>query len=366
MSVELEELFHDLDLDAPTMSVSADSVVASGQQKVRRRRAAWGAGTGALAAAAAVAIAVGTAIPNSSSPSPMPAHSSTAARLGSFFARDGGAPTPRDEAQFSPMASGSDPSPTPQTTYQVYRSDDGVLRIRRVDKSGEVDLPAVTRYPDGGSATNDRAQTIIVRPVPADVTTVDLNVGSNSLAGGIDIAPIVLPDGTTAALFATQHAINPSSVGDASWWTSSGALRTSSGDSAEVVLLPGSDPASTVKFWYLPASARCGVRATFTGGASSGTDFLQTGGVCSTGLGYGTKVDGTTDRSVWALMMPGPISDVVTHPQPGQPDQAPQRTELSDGRILLWSLKTTPNGLIPYKTVSWTGPDGSMHTWPGA
>lgn len=296
----------------------------------------------------------------------MPAHTPAPA-LGSFFSGVGTAPLPRDEAQFGPMASGSDRTPTPQTTYQVYRGDNGDLRIRRIDKDDSLNLPEVARYADGGSATNDRSQTVVVRPVPADVTTASLYVGSNGLAGGVDVAPIVLSDGTTAALFVTQHQINPlDAVGDVSWWTTAGALQTSTGESAEVVTLPAPDHASTVKFWYLPMSARCGVRATFDGGAASGTDTLQTGGICSTGLGYGIKADGTANRSVWALMMPGPITDVETHPQPGQPNQAPKRTSLSDGRVLLWSIHSDTDDQLPYKSVTWTGPDGAMHTWPGA
>ncbi|PWJ26484.1 hypothetical protein ATK17_2647 [Branchiibius hedensis] len=357
MSVELEELFHDLDPAAPTMSVSADSVVASGQRKVRRRRALWGAGTGALAAAAAVAIAVGTALPDSSSPSPMPAHSSTPP-LGQFFQRDGDdAGLPRDEVTSTPMGKADGKPATPSTTYQVYRKD-GVLRIRRIDKTGSVDLPEVAQYKDGGSATNDRDQTVIVRPVPADTDTADLWIDPRSDYSMLGGAGVVLPDGTPAAVFWTGQRIDAAKyVGYASWWTTAGTLHASNGATATLVPLTTTAGSATT-FWSFESLGTCGVRVLTKGGTNGGTNDVAADGVCAT-----TITGGAPAHQVVAILAPGPVTKVTTTATTGGAAPALHTTPVGDGHVLMW-LDTTEVDHLPFREISWTSPDGKRLTWP--
>ena len=352
MSVELEELFHDL--DAPTMSVSADSVVASGQRKVRRRRALWGAGTGALAAAAAVAIAVGTALPDSSSTSPMPAHSSSAVALGSFFlhaGQDGGRAT--DRVTSTPMGKTNGADPTPSTTYQIYRYD-GVLRIRKLAASGSADLPATARFADGGSAANDRDQTVIVRPVPRDTRTAEIWFNPSANYDMSSTGAVMLPDGTTAAVFWTGRRIEASSgVGDVTWWTTAGTLRSSTGATATTVPLAHA-AGTTTTFWYFESLARCGVVMLSKDGSSGGADTSHRDGVCGTNFATG-------DRQVWAVLTPGPISNVSAPPTSTAPAPPLHQTAVGT-HVLLWT--ETASGHTPYKYVSWDSPKGERISWP--
>lgn len=368
MSVELEELFHDLDQTAPTMSVSADSVVASGQRKVRRRRALWGAGTGALAAAAAVAIAVGTALPDSSSTSPMPAHSSTPP-LGQFFQRDGDdAGLPRDEVTSTPMGKADGKPATPSTTYQVYRKD-GVLRIRRIDKTGSLDLPEVAQYKDGGSATNDRDQTVIVRPVPPDTVSAQIATDPDGADFGMmTSASAVLSDGTTAAVFITAQRIDPiTRIGYASWWTTGGALQTSNGETAVSTSLVAPGMSIDVKLWTLRNPNRCGLLATFDRGSASGDDPFQSDGTCATNLSAGTAPDGKTWDDVRAVVTTGPVTDVVATATPGHDAPSVHQTRMRDGRVVLWTVEHfTDNRPSTIKSLSWTDGSGRSHTSPSS
>lgn len=369
MSVELEELFHDLDLEAPTMSVSADSVVASGQRKVRRRRAAWGAGTGALAAAAAVAIAVGTAIPNSSSPSPMPAHSSRAdqTHLSEFFKRVGdNASVPMDQVSTSPMSTGSTSSPS--ATYQVYKDDD-TLRVRRLGKDGSVNLPVITRFSDGGSATDDGEQTVVVRPVPANTQSaqIDIDPGGTDF-GMMTNASVVLADGTTAAIFITEKRIDPiTRIGYASWWTTGGALQTSYGETAVSTPLAVPETSINVKLWTLHNPSRCGLIATFDGGSASGDDPFGSDGTCATNLSAGTAPDGKVWDVVSAVVSPGPVTDVVATATPGYRAPIVHQTRMRDGRVALWTVEHfTTNRPSTLKSLSWVDGSGRSHTSPGS
>ncbi|KYH44653.1 hypothetical protein [Branchiibius sp. NY16-3462-2] len=362
MSVELEELFHDL--DAPTMSVSADSVVASGQRKVRRRRALWGAGTGALAAAAAVAIAVGTALPNSSSPSPMPAHSSKSSTFGSFFQRTGDeAAMPLDEMTSTAMSKADDP-PTPSTTYQVYR-EDGILRIRRIDKGGSVNLPEVAQFKDGGSATNDRNQTVVVRPVPADTRSADLELAPTNQAGGMISDGVVLPDGTTAAVFVTERRINPAKdVEYVTWWTTGGQLKASTGEVAQVVDLPGTFNDRTLRGWSFPTLGTCGVITSGGGGGSSSTTTSGDDGFCTLDVAFGDPAKSMT--AVWLTVRPGPVSNIEVVPAKNAPTFHVQATPTGGTDVMLYAIasvneKQYTDGLV--STVTWTGPDGKTMTF---
>ena len=358
MSVELEELFHDLDPAAPTMSVSADAVVASGQRKVRRRRALWGAGTGALAAAAAVAIAVGTALPDSSSTSPMPAHTSRIA-LGPLFS---GA---THDGRFTSAAigSGDSPTPTPATKYEAYRDAHGILRIRRLDDSTTVDLPEVAQFKDGGSATNDRNQTVIIRPVPADVTSASVWLDPNASAkSGYSTSGVVLPDGTTAVAFITDQRINPAKdVGYASWWTTAGQLKASTGEVADTAELPSTGTSTSLRAWSFPTLGSCGVVRVSKDGWTGGSMDASADGSCTVDLGLGLGLGGDEMTFVWMTVRPGPVSNIKATPALGAHPTSVHQSVLSNGRVVLWAMETAKSGVLKngvFSSVTWTGPDG--------
>lgn len=358
MSTQLEDLFHDL--DAPEMSVSPDAVVAAGQHKVRRRRALWGAGTGALAAAAAVAIAVGTALPNSSSTSPMPAHTSRIA-LGPLF---NGA-THDGHFTSTAMGSGDTPTPTPTTKYEAYRDSHGILRIRRLDGSTTVDLPEVAQFKDGGSATNDRNQTVIIRPVPADVTSASVWLDPDASAkSGYSTSGVVLPDGTTAVAFVTDQRINPAKdVGYASWWTTAGQLKASTGAVADTADLP-STGTSTLRAWSFPTLGSCGVMRISNDGTTGGSMDASADGSCTVDLGLGLGGDEMT--FVWMTVRPGPVSNIRAIPAPGAHATSVHQVTVSSGRVVLWATETAKSGDLKdgvFSTVTWVGPDGKTVTY---
>lgn len=360
MSVELEELFHDL--DAPTMSVSADSVVASGQRKVRRRRALWGAGTGALAAAAAVAIAVGTALPNSSSTSPMPAHSSKA-QLGPQFngaTRDGRFTT-------VPIGTAESTTPTPPANYEAYRDANGTLRIRRIDGSITVNLPEVAQFSDGGSATNDGDRTIVIRPVPADIRSASIWLDPAARAKtGYTTVGVILPDGTTAVTFATDERIDPAKdVGYASWWTTGGQLKASTGEIADVADLPSAENSTKLRAWSFPTLGNCGVTKFSKDGSTGGSMDAGADGSCTVDVGLGVG-SGDQMTFVWMTVRPGPVSNIRATLAPGSQSASVHEVPLQSGRVVLWATETATTKEMKdgiFSTVTWTGPDGKTVTY---
>lgn len=364
MSTQLEDLFHDL--EAPAMSVSPNAVVAAGQHKVRRRRALWGAGTGALAAAAAVAIAVGTALPNSSSTSPMPAHTpsgvhastsratTTPTATQSFFQTDGGAP---DRVR--------DPFPAydgPQATYQAVRID-GQLRIRRIVKTSTTLLTPTVHYADGGTASWDGHHTIVVRPVPAKTWTASLTGGTSAMGGTADTG-VTLSDGTTAAMFVVEHRFTNELGSQIYWLTADNSGGSSRGDTPALGEITGA-PIGNVTMFYFATTRVCGWISTQHGGGSVSLNDMPDGRCTTSGADLPDKQPGT---AWWIRVVPGPITDVeitsghnVSHPKIIQ-------TPLSGSDLValsVWAtVPTAEDAKLPIlQSARWIGPDGKLQTY---
>lgn len=359
--MDVEELLRET--PAPPMSVAPEAVLREAHSRGRRRRNRWiGAGAG-VAAAAAVTIAVGTSLPDSSSTSPMPAHTS-AATLGSFFQRTGDeAKLPRDQVTTSEMSSGQ--TATPGATYQVYKSATGALKLRRLEKGASTNLPVVARFADGGSSALNGNQTVVVRPVPRDITSASLTFNAEADPGLSGTGSVVLPDGSTAAVFVTEKPVDVArDNGLLSWWTTSGQLIASTGEVADQVVLPGaSTDGSPIVAWNFPTLGRCGTK----GDHGDGSTYAAADGGCTISMATGPGEQQMSQ--FWMSVRPGPVSAIRATRAPGSPAATIHQTPLGSGRVVLWATATSHSKpanndyLGLFSSVTWIGPDGKKVTY---
>lgn len=364
MSVDVEELLRET--PAPAMSLSPASVLnAAKRDVVRRRRRFAGLATAGIAAAAAIALTVGVVGREESTSRPMPAQTVTQnnssfqsdSLRASFFRRSDGLPVGQVRSTAIPVTSSDGTGMTPETLYAVS-TQDGVLRLSRVEGTQQVLLPLVAKLSGGGSMTTDRGQSLVVRPLPADVRQAQEVFADGGYSEG---SGLTMPDGSTAGVFWLGETVPASDAGFSWWHTTSGALGSSTGEAAKTVTISTGGRKAT--YWEFTKSALCGTDE--DGGSSQGP---MTNGQCDDlGGASGSSSGGTTTyrfEQLWTVN--GPIRDVTATPRSGVTGAALETAQIpGTSRWIIWTTgngTSTDTGNTPYQWVSWIGPDGPHHT----
>ncbi|KNX37722.1 hypothetical protein [Luteipulveratus halotolerans] len=228
------------DTPAPPMTIDPDRVRSRGRRRARRRRAVQIGVTAAVAG-----VLVGLALqgpPISADRGTFPAASSSTVvddRPYSFF---GSMPAglPRDQVEFGSNEPQDVDSTNPTERlsaqrYQVRESSTGALTVVRAG-SGRA-LKEVARLKGGVVQLTDGERTIVVAPVPSATTGFDPVSTSEADFTSATTVGAVLPSGRRVAV-----SDSPLLVGRLTavrWFTSTGEVRSSTGERAGVARVPG-------------------------------------------------------------------------------------------------------------------------------
>lgn len=337
-SDQLQNLLHEV--PAPDMRVDVEQVISRGRARQWRTRAGALAAT-AAAAVLVVALVLGGQNWGARSVSPARQRPTTA-----FFQHDQGlAPD-----QVHNVALSANSMTTTSDVLTVVRAH-GQLTVRGA--AGSAVLPVAFTVPGvlgDASVVVDGHQSILLVPVPADATSIQLDAKSSSSTS----QGAVLANGTPVAVVITRGKLSRGALRGWFWGTSNGGYEYSTGERAATVRIGGNG------IFYLPRERILGTGT--TDGRSD--DF----GVVPMGQFLTTGSDNPGGGMQWRTVALVPRGAHALHlhlPEGLHSRWAPalRTANLPGTQLTVLALSLTSRTRTPgHPVITWTGSNGSVHS----